>query len=85
MELFQNWKIACSNYSCTAALGRHWRLLDGVGGWVAGRVFVVYGAPLDVCGGRWGAPCGRGGGDGSEGGQEESRTSGSSSQKVFFR
>ena len=43
-------------------------MLDGVGGWVAGRVFVVYGAPLDVCYERWGAPYGRGGGDGSEGG-----------------
>ena len=34
-------------------------MLDGVGGWVAGRVFVVYGAPLDVCYERWGAPYGR--------------------------
>ena len=43
-------------------------LTGGEVGWVAGRVFVVYGAPLDVCYERWSAPYGRGGGDGSEGG-----------------
>ena len=52
--------------------GNYGEALAPARGWVAlalaGRVFVVLGAPLDVCDGRWGAPYGRGGGGGSEGG-----------------
>ena len=56
---------AITVYTETTGLG--WHLLDGVGVWVAGRVCMVYRAPLHACVDPWGAPCGRGDGGGSEG------------------